>query len=166
VQSGRKDYRLWVALTLVIITGILMYTVYARLYPLHFEVGGELLHHWFSWAGVFFVALFTPAYHLLKRRYPKHYRALLGTHMFGNLIAVMLVSIHFTQQLIRPAVAYPDLGTGIVLYPAMLLLVLTGFVLAFAFAKKLRGWRFFHTSMAVTFYLVIVVHILHGLEFI
>lgn len=166
-MAGRfRDYRFWIALALVIVTGILIYTVYARLYPLHYEVGGELVHHWFSWAGVVFVALFIPAYHLLKRQYPKHYRALLGTHIFGNIIAVMLVSIHFTQEITRPARSYPDLGTGIILYPTMLLLVLTGFVIAFSFSKRFKAWRFLHTSMAVTFYLVIIVHILHGLEFI
>ncbi len=166
LQSRSKDYRFWVALVLLILTGFLMYAVYVRIFPLHYEFAGELIHHWLSWAGVLFVALFTPAYYLLKRRYPKHYRTLLGTHMFGNLIAVMLVSIHFTQQISRPAVAYPELGTGIVLYPTMLLLVLAGFVLAFRFSKKYRPWWFFHASLAVTFYMVIIVHILHGLKII
>ncbi len=166
LQNVFKDYRLWVAVSLLIITGILMYMVYARILLLHYEFAGELVHHWFSWAGVLFVAFFIPAYHLLKRRYPKHYRTLLTIHMFGNLIALMFVSIHFTQQISRPAVAYPDLGTGIVLYPTMLLLVFAGFVLAFKFSKKYRSWWFFHTSLAVTFYMVIVVHVLHGLEII
>lgn len=162
-----NNYRLGAVLAIVIITGILMYTVYIRLYPLHFEVAGELLHHWFSWAGVLFVAIFIPVFHLLKRKYPKHYRGLLDLHIFGNLIAVLLVSIHFTQQITRPPVAYPDLGTGIVLYLTMLLLVLAGFVLAFRLAqKRYRTWWFIHTSLAVTFYMVIIVHILHGLEFI
>jgi hypothetical protein len=144
-----------------------MYTVYIKLYPLHFEVAGELLHHWFSWVGVLFVAVFIPIYHVLKHRYTKHYRALLDVHIFGNLVAVALVSIHFTQQITRPPVAYPNLGTGIVLYPTMLLLVVAGFVLAFRFAKtRYRAWWFFHTSLAVTFYMVIAIHILHGLEII
>jgi hypothetical protein len=162
-----RNYRFWIAILLVIVTGILMYTVYIRLYPLHFEVGGELLHHWFSWGGVLFVATFIPVYHLLKRAYPKRYKSLLNVHIFGNLVAVMFVSIHFTQQVTRPPVAYPDLGTGIVLYPTMLLLVVAGFVMAFGFAKtRYRAWWFFHTSLAVTFYMVIAIHILHGLEII
>jgi len=167
LSEPSRRYRFWIALALVIITGILMYTVYIRLYPLHFEVAGELLHHWFSWAGALFVAVYIPIYHVLKRRYPKHYRGLLDVHIFGNLIAVALVSIHFTQQITRPPVAYPDLGTGIVLYPTMLLLVLAGFILAFRFAKtRYRVWWFFHASLGITFYMVIVVHILHGLEII
>ena len=162
-----RNYRFSAALIIIIITGILMYTVYTRIYPLHFEVAGEFLHHWFSWAGVLFVAVFIPIFHVLKRRYTKHYRALLDVHIFGNLVAVALVSIHFTQQITRPPAAYPDLGTGIALYPTMLLLVVAGFVLAFQFAKtRYRAWRFFHTSLAVTFYMVIAIHIMHGLEII
>ena len=161
-----RDYRFWLALAIVIITGIVMYAVYARLLLLHFEVAGEFFHHWLSWAGVLFIAVSTPIYYLLKRSYPARKRSLLGVHMFGNLISVMLVSIHFTQQITRPAIAYPDLGTGIVLYPTMILLVFAGFVLAFGLPKKYGAWRFFHSSLAITFYMVIVAHILHGLGII
>jgi hypothetical protein len=41
----------------------------------------------------------------------------------------LLVSIHFAHQVTRPASNYPDLGTGIVLYATMILLVTTGMVL-------------------------------------
>jgi len=144
----------------------LMYAVYTRLISLRFEIAGESAHHLLSWAGVLFIAVFTPVYYFLKRSHPNRYRTLLGVHMFGNLIAVMSVSIHFTHQISRPATAYPDLGTGIVLYPNVLLLVLAGFVLAFGSSKKYGAWRFFHSSLAVTFYMVIVVHLLHGLGII
>jgi len=75
----------------------------------------------------------------------------------------MFVSIHFTQQISRPPQAFPQLGTGIVLYAAMILLVLTGFFLRF---KPVRYSRVLHTSVAVSFYLIIVVHVLHGLGII
>jgi len=143
-----------------------IYAVYTRLLSLRFEVLGESVHHLLTWAGTLFIVFFTPIYFSLKRVYAKHYRTLLGVHMFGNLIAAMFVSLHFTHQISRPATAYPNLATGIVLYPAVLLLVLAGFVLAFGFSEKYRAWRFFHTSLAVTFYLVIVVHVLHGLGII
>src|SRR4030042_2772496 len=99
------------------------------------------------WAGVLFIAVATPIYYLLKRSYPTHKRSLLGVHMFGNLISVMFVSIHFTQQISRPAIAYPSLGTGIVLYPTMVLLVLAGFVLVFGLPKKYGAWRFFISTL-------------------
>jgi len=162
-----KDYRFWTIVLLLIITAILMYSVYTRILPLHFEIAGEFVHHWLSWAGVLYVAVFVPIFYSLKRYRPKNYRTLLGLHIFGNVLAFMFISIHFTQQISRPPQAYPDLGTGIVLYTTMLLMVLTGVMLRFAFFKAhYRSWRFIHTGSTLAFYLIILIHILHGLEFI
>jgi hypothetical protein len=140
-----------------------MVAIYARFLQLHILIEQFYIHHWLSWAGTLFIAFFTPVYHFLKRRYPKRYGALRAAHVFGNLLAVMFVSIHFTQQISRPPQAFPQLGTGIVLYAAMILLVLTGFFLRF---KPVRYSRVLHTSVAVSFYLIIVVHVLHGLGII
>lgn len=162
-----KDYRFWTVVLLLLITVVLMYAVYTRIIPLHIEFAGELIHHWLSWAGVLFTAIFAPIFYFLKRQRPNNYKVLLGLHVFGNLLAFMFISIHFTQQISRPSQAYPDLGTGIVLYSAMLLMVLTGLFQRFAFFKAaFRSWRFIHTSTTLTFYLIILVHLLHGLGFI
>lgn len=158
-----KTATFWIAILLVIITAFLMAAVYTRFLMLHILIEEVYIHHWLSWAGALFIAFFTPAYHFLKRRYPKKYGTMRAAHVFGNLIAVMFVSIHFTQQISRPPQAFPHLGTGIVLYAAMILLVLTGFFLRF---RPVRHSRFLHTSVAVSFYLIIVVHVLHGLEVI
>jgi len=164
-----RDIYFWSALLIVLATIYLMVATYLRWFLLHFTldlfIGSFYIHHWFSWIGTLFIAVFTPAYYILKRRYAKRFRTLLKLHVFGNLLAVMLVSIHFTQQISRPPQFYPDLGTGIVLYAAMIILVATGFLQRFQFAKSLgRYWRFIHNSVTVTFYLIIIVHILHGLE--
>jgi DMSO/TMAO reductase YedYZ heme-binding membrane subunit len=80
------------------------------------------------------------------------------------MLSFLLISIHFWGQLGRPAQFYPDLGTGIVLYIVMVLLVWTGFSERFQILPKLgRKWKFLHINMATAFYLVILVHILHGL---
>src|SRR3972149_1461191 len=113
-----------------------------------------------------FIAFFTPAYYFLKRRYPRKIKNLLMAHVFGSLLSVMFVSIHFIQELSRPPQSFPELGTGIVLYPAMILLTLTGFFLRFHATNLARQWRFIHTSVAITFYLIILVHVLHGLQII
>ena len=166
-KSRLRNPSLWVALLIIIVTIVLMSFVYFRVFRLHILIGEFNIHHWLSWTGTLFIAFFTPAYYLLKRRYPRKFRALLATHVFGSLIAVMFVSIHFIQEMSRPAQSFPELGTGIVLYPAMVLLALTGFFLRFQAARNLaRQWRFIHTSVAVTFYLIILVHVLHGLEII
>jgi hypothetical protein len=166
-NSRLRTVSFWLALLIVGVTIILMVAVYFRVLQLHVLVEGYNIHHWLSWIGTFFIAFFTPAYYIAKRRYPQRYQTLLKAHVFGNLISVMFVSIHFTQQISRPPQSYPELGTGIVLYTAMILLILTGFFLRFQAVKNLtRNWRFIHTSVAVTFYLIILVHVLHGLGFI
>jgi uncharacterized membrane protein YjgN (DUF898 family) len=101
------------------------------------------------------------------RRNPQRIKTLLGVHVFGNLLAFMFISIHFTQQISRPAQFYPDLGTRIVLYATVLLMVATGFFMRFQIGNTARKTlRFTHTSTTVTFYLIILVHILHGLGII
>jgi len=166
-KNRYKNVSLSLALLIVAVTIILMIAVYFRVFRLHVLIGEFNIHHWFSWTGTLFMAFFTPAYYLLKRRYPQKIKNLLMAHVFGNLLSVMFVSIHFTQEISRPPQSFPELGTGIVLYPAMILLTLTGFFLRFHAAKNLtRYWRFIHTSVAVSFYLIILVHVLHGLEII
>lgn len=163
-KSQRKNASLWLALLIVAVTVILMVAVYFRFFRLHVLIGEFNIHHWFSWTGTLFIAFFTPAYYFLKRRYPQKIRTLLKAHVFGSLLSVMFVSIHFIQEVSRPPQSFPELGTGIVLYPAMILLTLTGFFLRYHAARNLtRYWRFIHTSVAVSFYLIILVHVLHGL---
>lgn len=166
-SSPLKKASFWIALLLIIVTAFLMFAVHYGLLQLHVYIGPFYIHHWLSWAGTTFVAFFTPIYYWLKRRNPQSLKTLIGVHVFGNLVAFMFVSIHFAQQISRPAQFYPELGTGVVLYASMLLMVLTGFLTRFQIAKSVgRSLRFIHLSVTVTFYLIILVHILHGLGFI
>lgn len=162
-----KNASFWLALFMILITASLMFAVYYDLLQLHVAIGPYYIHHWLSWTGTTFIAVFTPIYYLLKRSKPQSLKTLLPLHAFGNLVSFMFISIHFTQQISRPAQFYPDLGTGIVLYATMLLLVGTGFLSRFPIVKrKGKSLRFIHLSVTVTFYLIILVHILHGLGFI
>ena len=103
----------------------------------------------------------------MKRRSPKHFGTLLTIHVFGNLVAFLLVSIHFTQQMGRPAQFAPTLGTGLTLYIIVAIMVITGFVQRFQLAGSfLRTWRFVHVGLSLSFYIVVIVHILHNLGFI
>lgn len=164
-SSNRLD--LGLASLIVFVTVFLMAGVYFRLLRLHVLFEEFYYHHWLSIIGTTFIALFAPLYPLLKRRYLKKFKMLQRVHIFGNLLAVMLVSIHFTQEVTRPLQSRPDLGTGIVLYATMLLLVATGFLRRFQIAKSLeRYWKFIHVSVTLTFYLVIIAHVLHGLGII
>ena len=166
VEEGRIKYiSLIVAVLIVGTTLFLMGGVYFHIFKLHFLYEDFYYHHWFSWIGTVYISIATPAYYLLKRYYQNRFKMFLNIHMFGNLFAFMLISIHFTQQVSRSPHAYPDLGTGIVLYTALVALISTGFLLRFVQPKKVSGAsiRFIHTAVTLTFYLIILVHILHGL---
>jgi hypothetical protein len=88
--------------------------------------------------------------------------------VFGNLSAFILVSIHFSSQISRPAAFYPDLGTGLALFVSMILLVATGFSQRFGIVKNVKPQtnRVIHVGLALSFYIVIGIHILHGIGFL
>lgn len=165
VGSVFRGLQFWIALAIIVLAAYVGISTFlnAEIVETHVRVGPFFIHHWFSLTGTAFIAFFTPFYYVLKRRSPHLLRGLLRVHVFGNLISVLLISNHFGHQLGRPAEFYPDLATGIVLYPVALLLVLTGFLMRFNFGvKNRRNWRFIHSSLTVTFYAIILVHVLHG----
>lgn len=156
-----------VALILVLITILLAIIIYMDFIDLNIRFQGFFLTHWLSWIGTAFIAIYTPIYYILKRRFTSKFKTLLHIHVFGNLVSILLITTHFIQQISRPAEFYPDLGTGISLYAAVILLVLTGFLLRFQIAQTYRkSWKFIHTSAVTAFYLIILVHILQGLAII
>jgi hypothetical protein len=162
-----SDVYFWFALLIVLVTLFLSVANFLRYFQLHFYVGPFYFHHWLGLIGTFFVAFFTPTFYILKRRYAKRGGTLIKLHCLGKLFAFMLISIHFSQQISRPAQFFPDLGTGLALYFVMIILVATGFLQRFQIAKSQgKRWKLIHTSVTITFYLVIIVHILHGLEII
>jgi hypothetical protein len=161
----RKEKDFWAVSAIIIITIILMIAVSLHWLRLGLLIGPIRLSHWFVLIGTFYVVFSVPIIFFLKKRSPSKRWILLRLHVFGNLIAFMFVSIHFAGQVSRPAGSFPNLGTGVVLYSAMVLLVATGVSQRFQIISRIRPqtYRFFHTSSAVVFYLTIVVHILHGL---
>ncbi len=122
--------------------------------------------HWIGWTGALYIAFATPIYPIIKRKYSQFIEKTLSIHVMGNLLGVLLVSIHFAHQVTRPLSSYPDLGTGIVLYAAMIMLSATGLVLVSGIGRKFyRQIRFLHPAFAITFYTVIVMHILEDVVF-
>jgi hypothetical protein len=163
-----KESEFWATNLILAVTVFLMIAQILHWVRLGFLVGPFRLTHWFGWTGTVYVALAVPTIALLKKRFPTRYQTLLRIHMFGNLLAFMLISLHFASQISRPATSYPELGTGLVLYIAMVLLVGTGILQSFHLPPKIKPqtYRFLHTGSALAFYLIIIVHILHGLGFI
>jgi len=167
-SAGSNKVNLWIVLSLcalIVFLGIGTYLDLGFLGDLHFEVGPFFSHHWMSWVGSAYIALLLPIQRYLRAGNPRRYGTLLKFHVYGNLIAVGLITVHFAQQLGRPAPFAPDLGTGLALYITMFVLVLTGIFLRFGFAKERRSWwRYLHTGITTAFYLMIVIHALQGLD--
>ena len=166
-----KDLNLWAAIIIIFVTTYLSIATYLRWFNLRFQVGPFYFTHWLGWIGALFIAFYTPIYYVLKRRKPRLVKTLIKIHVFGNLLAVMLISIHYAQQMGRPAQFYPELGTGLTLYIVMFVLVATGFLHRFGILDKLGRYRiilphqnrFLHIAITLTFYIVIIVHALRNM---
>jgi hypothetical protein len=163
-----KNWELWISATVVILTVFFMYAYFNRWFSFAATVGPFRIIHYVAFAGTLYIAFGVILFSIYKTRKPKRYKTLLRLHTFGNLVAFLLVSLHFAGQLGRPADFYPQFGTGVALYIGMVSLVGTGLILKFLTSRSLRPQtnRFIHTALAFAFYIIIVVHIFHGLNII
>ncbi|EMR73409.1 hypothetical protein MCGE09_00452 [Thaumarchaeota archaeon SCGC AB-539-E09] len=165
-----KNHTFWMTIVIILATTILSIATFFRWFRLRFQVGPFYFTHWLGWIGVLFIAFYTPIYYVLKRRNPKLVKKLIKVHVFGNLLSVSLISIHYAQQMGRPTQFYPDLGTGLILYIVMFILVATGFLHRFGILDNLGRYhmilphqnRFLHLAITLTFYLVGIVHALRN----
>jgi hypothetical protein len=160
-----REKAFWAIATIMIVTAILMTAVNLHWIRFGFLVGPFRLNHWFSWTGTIYIAFAVPTIAFLKKRFPEKYQTLYRVHIFGNSLAFLLISLHFASQISRPPESYPPLGTGLVLYSAMVLLVGTGILQRFHLLPKVKPQtlRFLHIGSALIFYLTIIIHVLHGL---
>ncbi len=155
-----RDLNFLTALAIILLTIILSAGVSFHWFQFSFLLGPLTLSHWLSWIGSLFIAIYTPTYAILKRRHPKRIKDLLKIHTLGNLLAFMLVSIHYFQMTPR--------GTGEALFITVSILVVTGFISRFQILKKIGEYnlikphinKFIHISVTSAFYIVIIVHIL------
>lgn len=163
VKRTLTNPEFWAAIALAV-------TALAFLYLFH---PGSLIitinpvYHWFSWIGASYIAIAAPLFHILKHRYSTKYQMIVRVHIFGNLAAFLLISLHSTYQTGNP----PILGTfthlGLTLYIALLLFVITGFILRYQLMRKyVKSVKFIHTGLITAYYLIIIIHVLHGLDII
>lgn len=163
VKRTLKNAEFWAAVALAVAGLASLYFFH----PTSMVITINPLYHWFSWIGGVYIALATPLFYILERRYSKKYQLILRGHIFGNLAAVLLISLHSTYQTGNP----PILGTfthlGLTLYIALLFFMITGFILRYQLMKgQVKSVRFTHTGLITAFYLIIVIHVLHGLDII
>ena len=163
-----SNISLWLIILLILLIIFLGIATYLGLFGLlHFKLGPFYFHHWMTLIGSAYIAILVPILHNLRSHNPRRYGTLIKFHMFGNLISVSLITIHFSRQLSRSLQAPVDLGTGLMLYFTVFLLVLTGILLRFGFIRNKRAWwRYIHTGVTTAFYIIIIFHTLHGLGII
>jgi hypothetical protein len=160
----KSRYLLFVIL-IILATILLIIAMLGGWLNVYFFIGPFLFAHWLGIAGTAFIAIYVPIYSLLRRNKLKTPGALLATHILGNLLAVMLISIHFISQVYRVIQALPQVAAGALSYFILLALVVTGILLSFGILKRLeRLWKFIHITLAAFFYLVTVIHLLHVLN--
>jgi hypothetical protein len=152
-----KDPDLWGALAIILFTIYLLALTIVDKTTFSFTVGSFLFTHWMSLIGGFWIASVTPAYYILMHHRPNRIKSWIRIHTFGNLVAFMLISVHFTYWII--SVSF--MGTGLALFIAVLALVVTGFLQRF---NMMRGSvvhiKFLHISMTTAFYLILIIHVL------
>jgi hypothetical protein len=163
MNRQQKQIELILAIMIVLLTAAISIAVYMRYMTTSFFMGPFRFGHWLTIVGTLYIAVATPIFAVLKRYYPSKISSLYSFHMFGNLAFFSLISIHFAAQISRPVA--PELGTGLVLLVAMLLQVVSGFVLMFGSHQLGKGYRkgwFLHASLIAVFYVAIIIHSLHG----
>jgi hypothetical protein len=167
-MSSLKKLEFFFAILLIILAVFFFVVAYLDWIDFGVVIGSYRANHWLVWGGALYIAFAVPIYAMLKRRYAVGIRKWLGFHMFGNLTAFVLISIHFSSQVSRPAAFYPDLGTGLAMFISMVFLVATGFSHRFGVVKRLnpQNHRLIHVGLALSFYLIIGIHILHGIGFL
>lgn len=160
-----RQVEFWAALSIIIATILLMVAYHLGYILFSYFVGPFRLNHWFVWIGTLYIAFAVPIIAISKLRRPRKYMTLFRVHVFGNLLAFLLISLHFVSQISRPAQAYPNLGTGLALYIDMILLVATGFTHRFQIIPQIKSQtrKFIHVGLTFSFYIIIVIHILHGI---
>jgi hypothetical protein len=163
-----KQIEFWAALSIIIATVVLMILDRHLVFYIGFYVGPFRLSHWLVWIGTSYIAIIVPIIAILKKTHPKKYLTLYRIHVFGNLIAFAFISLHFIAQISRPAAVFPQLGTGLALYIDMILLVGTGFTHRFELIHQIKSQtrKFIHVGLTFSFYIIIIIHILHGLNII
>ena len=161
-----KNYRtleFWLTLSLLLVAIIASVAAYIFWYRLTFFVGSYLFIHWLGIIATTSIAVSIPIHYMIKRKRPQNFKRSLKIHIIGTLIAFLLISIHFAQNVARLAGAPERLGIGFALYLVMSLIVATGIVERYQTNGKLLIYiKAVHKYTVPILYLVILIHLLEG----
>lgn len=160
-RSRRRRLSIWVSFSAVALGLAFAVLSYLDLIPLSYKLGPYWLNHWIGWFSFGLIIIYVPIFVILKRRTPKTYERLMKVHEIGFIVAFVLVSLHIGTQIRR--VFPPEIGTGIAAYVSLLTLVVTGIMRRNQMlATRGTALRSIHLSMVVTFFLVIVLHVIRA----
>ena len=152
---------IWLSFAAVAAGLVLAVLSYLGLIPLGYKLGPYWLNHWVGWLSVGFITIYVPFFIILKKRNSKIYGTLIKVHEVGFIVAFILVSLHIGSQIRR--VFPPEIGTGSAAYVCLLVLVVTGIMQRNQIlTKRTSTLRFVHLSMVVSFFLIIVFHVVRA----
>lgn len=161
----KTQFRLAVTLLAVILCAFVV--TYTGLWSIQARIGPYSLHHWFSIIGGGYILGFVAVYAAVKGRPGVRRGSLLTAHVFGNLLALVLISIHFAQHLSRHAHSAVELGTGLTAFILLTVAVAAGFMMRFGLAPEHRNtWRVIHVGVGLSLFVVIGIHALHNFGFL
>ncbi len=123
--------------------------------------GNQDIFHWLAVTAAVYLALSTPVFFYAKHRLNEKYQPIMKLHVFGNILALLLITFHATFQtpvrFIKVALDF----LGPTLYISLMFLLITGFVMRFRFSGRYRpAFRYLHVSLVVTFYLLVFFHVM------
>jgi len=152
---------IWLSFAAVAVGLVLAVLSYLGLIPLGYKLGPFWLNHWLGWLSMGLIVIYVPIFVILKKRKPGIYQKLMKVHEIGFIVAFMLVSPHIGAQIRR--VFPPEIGTGIAAYISLFALEVTGIMRKNQIlATRMATLRLVHLSMAVSFFLVIVFHVIRA----
>lgn len=164
MSSIFRNAYFWLSIILLALADIFFIGTVLDYFDFGSVIGLYRLNHWLGWIGFGLFLAYVPIFVLARRKYVGKIKVLLGLHVLINLTSYLFVTIHFASQISRPAAFYPDLGTGLVQFIFMIVLVTTGFLQRFNLLSQFRKkWLFLHKSSIFALLVILIVHILHGI---
>jgi hypothetical protein len=155
-----ENLEFWLAFIILLATAIFSVTAFALWYSLTFFVGPYLFIHWLGIIASVFIVVSNPFYYVLGKRISRS-KTILRIHVFGNLFAFLLVSLHFAQNVGRLAETPQRLAEGVALYFVLFITVATGFIVRFH-SKKARVTKIIHKYALIVLLFILLIHALEG----
>jgi hypothetical protein len=159
--KNNRNLEFWGTLTLLLATLTSSIIIYIYWFTVTFFVGSYLFIHWIGLIATSFIAVSIPIHYILKHKRPQNSKLILKIHVLGNLVAFLIISLHFAQNVGRLSMALERLGSGFALYILLFLIVATGILERYQTSGTLpRYTKVIHKYAVIPLYLVILIHVL------